>query len=338
MIHLKRKSDWKFNTSDGASYGVEMAVGSTTDLILTSPQGLNCTYHLVSGGIGVSFGNPFVFNVSTKKLFSTGVIWMLDTVPGNDLVKEDFEGYCIVTEGSAGAGGGGAVDLILFGIKEIKNIPAGLFDSGLGGPVTNALFELPRSSYFGIGGAGGATRPDDDKPLIQLDSGAKGILLSASANVGFQLTLGLAGSVGWIWADRHISPPPPHPLPKPVKVTPTKIYLSMGADALFGFDKDFLKPGADLYLSQFRDVIKGKRVVHVQVSAHTDSVGSGVYNLGLSYRRANCIVQWLIRNNIATAERITPVGYGAMNPKYPNNTVKNRAMNRRVDVEIQWAI
>ena len=58
---------------------------------------------------------------------------MLDTVPGNDLTKEDFEGYCIVTEGSAAAGGGGAADLVLFGIKDIKNIPAGLFDSGLGG-------------------------------------------------------------------------------------------------------------------------------------------------------------------------------------------------------------
>jgi outer membrane protein OmpA-like peptidoglycan-associated protein len=336
VIHLKRKSGWTFNTSYGASYGVAMAVGSTTDLILTSPQGVDFTYHLVSGGLGFSFGEPFVFNVSTKRLFSTGVIWMLDTVPGNDLTKEDFEGYCIVTEGSAAAGGGGAADLVLFGIKDIKNIPAGLFDSGLGGPVTNALFEFPRNSFYGTGppSAGG---PDSDKPLIQLDSGARAVLLSASANVGFQLTVGLAGSVGWVWADGYFPSPSP-PLPKPAKVTPTKIYLSMGADALFDFDKDCLKPGADIYLQHFRDVIKDNRVVHVQVSAHTDSVGSGLYNLGLSYRRANAIVQWLIKNRIATAERITPVGYGAMNPKYPNNTSKNRAMNRRVDVEIQWAI
>jgi outer membrane protein OmpA-like peptidoglycan-associated protein len=337
VIHLKRKSDWKFNTSYGANYGVEMVVASTTDLILTSPQGVDFTCHLVSGGMGASLGNPFVFNLSTKQLYSKGLIWMLDTVPGHDLTIEDFEGYCIVTEGSAAAGGGGAVDLVLFGIRGIENIPAGLFDAGLGGPVTNALFEVPRSSYFGIGGASGATRPDDDKPLIQLDSGAKAVLASASVNVGFQLTVGLAGSIGWVWADRHISPPPP-PLPKPVKVTPTKIYLSMGADALFDFNKDDLKRGADRYLKHFSDVIQGNRVVHVQVSAHTDSVGSGLYNLGLSYRRANSIVQWLIINRIVTAERITPVGYGAMNPKYPNNTSKNRAMNRRVDVEIQWAI
>jgi outer membrane protein OmpA-like peptidoglycan-associated protein len=180
-------------------------------------------------------------------------------------------------------------------------------------------------------------QPGDDKPLFELDSGAKAILVSASANVGFQLTLGLAGSVGWVSAARHVTPSPP-PLPKPVKVTPTKIYLSMGADALFDFDKDCLKPGADRYLKQFKDVIQRNRVVHAQVSAHTDSIGSGSYNLGLSYRRANTIVKWLIDNNIVTAERITPVGYGAMNPKYPNDTSKNRAMNRRVDVEIQWAI
>ena len=335
MIHLKRKSDWRFNTSYGASYGVQMAVGSTTDLILTSPQGVDFTYHLVSGGMGFSLGNPFVFNVSTQKLFSKGVIWILDTVPGHDLAKEDFEGYCIVTEGSAAAGGGGAFDVVLFGIKEIKNIPAGLIESGLGGPVTNALFEFPRSSFMGA--VPHAPQPDDDKPLIQLDSGARAVLLSASANVGFQLTLGLAGSIGWVWADQYFPPPLP-PLPKPVKVTPTKIYLSMGADALFGFDEDYLRPEADRYLKHFGDVIQGNRVVHVQVSAHTDSVGSGLYNLGLSYRRANCIVQWLIRSRIVTGERITPVGYGAMNPKYPNNTSKNRAMNRRVDVEIQWAI
>ena len=41
MIHLKRKSGWTFNTSYGASYGVAMAVSSTTDLILTSPQGVD---------------------------------------------------------------------------------------------------------------------------------------------------------------------------------------------------------------------------------------------------------------------------------------------------------
>ncbi|HRI58674.1 MAG TPA: OmpA family protein [Saprospiraceae bacterium] len=47
----------------------------------------------------------------------------------------------------------------------------------------------------------------------------------------------------------------------------------------------------------------------VEISSHTDSRGSDDYNLELSQRRADWVVNWLVRNGIAL-ERLTGRGYG----------------------------
>lgn len=47
----------------------------------------------------------------------------------------------------------------------------------------------------------------------------------------------------------------------------------------------------------------------VEIASHTDSRGSDEYNRELSQRRANAVVDWLVRQGIAR-ERLTPHGYG----------------------------
>ncbi len=73
--------------------------------------------------------------------------------------------------------------------------------------------------------------------------------------------------------------------------------------------------------------------LRVEVSAHTDDVGSDVYNLILSKKRAQSVADYLLQNKIAP-DRYTNQGYGEKLPKVPNNSDENKAINRRVELKI----
>ncbi|HMP98612.1 MAG TPA: OmpA family protein [Cyclobacteriaceae bacterium] len=71
----------------------------------------------------------------------------------------------------------------------------------------------------------------------------------------------------------------------------------------------------------------------VEISAHTDDVGADAYNLVLSNKRAQSVLNYLVDQNVPK-ERFTFRGYGKAQPKVPNNSEENRAINRRVELKI----
>ncbi len=73
--------------------------------------------------------------------------------------------------------------------------------------------------------------------------------------------------------------------------------------------------------------------LRVEISAHTDDVGSDAYNLKLSDKRAQSVVDYLIENEI-DSERFVAKGYGESSPKVTNDSEENRALNRRVELKI----
>ena len=73
--------------------------------------------------------------------------------------------------------------------------------------------------------------------------------------------------------------------------------------------------------------------IKIEISAHTDDVGSDAYNLRLSKRRANAVMNYLQEQNIST-NRMISQGYGESKPLQPNDTEENRALNRRVELKI----
>jgi len=64
-------------------------------------------------------------------------------------------------------------------------------------------------------------------------------------------------------------------------------------------------------------------------AGHTDSVGDDAYDLELSKRRAQSVIDYLPSKGIATG-RMTPVGYGETSPIADNATPEGRAVNPRV--------
>jgi outer membrane protein OmpA-like peptidoglycan-associated protein len=70
--------------------------------------------------------------------------------------------------------------------------------------------------------------------------------------------------------------------------------------------------------------------ISVEISGHTDNVGSEKSNQILSEKRANSVRDWLVREGIEPG-RISAVGYGESRPTVSNDTKENMQKNRRIE-------
>lgn len=86
-------------------------------------------------------------------------------------------------------------------------------------------------------------------------------------------------------------------------------------------------------LDKVLDVIINNAELYIEISAHTDNVGSARYNNLLSNKRAQSVVNYLLENE-APLERIISKGYGFAQPKVPNDSDENRTINRRVEFRV----
>ena len=73
--------------------------------------------------------------------------------------------------------------------------------------------------------------------------------------------------------------------------------------------------------------------ISVELSGHTDNVGSEAYNQTLSEKRAEVVRQALIDRGVLES-RLTARGYGASKPLCPNDTDEQRARNRRTEMKV----
>ena len=69
------------------------------------------------------------------------------------------------------------------------------------------------------------------------------------------------------------------------------------------------------------------------IDGHTDNVGRRLANLELSQKRAEAVTKYLVANGIDPS-LITTRYHGERYPVVPNNSAKNRAVNRRVTIRL----
>jgi outer membrane protein OmpA-like peptidoglycan-associated protein len=100
---------------------------------------------------------------------------------------------------------------------------------------------------------------------------------------------------------------------------------------LFEFDSARLKPESDPLLQQMLATLQADPDASVEIVGHTDAVGTDAYNLGLSQRRAQAVVHWLVAHGIAP-ERLVAVGKGEAEPIADNGAALGRSQNRRVEI------
>ena len=102
----------------------------------------------------------------------------------------------------------------------------------------------------------------------------------------------------------------------------------------FETGKDNILPKSNRILDSIAQILKSNAdLPRVRVEGHTDNVGSATYNRDLSQRRAQSVVNALVKRGIAV-EKLLPVGYGFDRPVASNESAKGRALNRRVEFTI----
>ncbi len=86
-------------------------------------------------------------------------------------------------------------------------------------------------------------------------------------------------------------------------------------------------------LDQVAQTLIDNAGVRVRIAGHTDSDGSSSYNQGLSERRANSVLDYLVRKGVP-ANTLSAIGYGEENPVVPNTSASNKAQNRRIEFTV----
>jgi outer membrane protein OmpA-like peptidoglycan-associated protein len=101
----------------------------------------------------------------------------------------------------------------------------------------------------------------------------------------------------------------------------------------FDTNKWDIKSESEPEIMKLVDFMKEYSIVRVEVSAHTDAVGSDKANQTLSDNRAKSVVDYLILKGIAQ-DRLVWKGYGESIPVATNDTDEGRALNRRVEFKL----
>ncbi len=108
---------------------------------------------------------------------------------------------------------------------------------------------------------------------------------------------------------------------------------------LYDFDKATLRPESKVVLDSLAKILKDNPNLIVQMSAHTDSVGTDEYNMKLSQRRAQSCVDYLAGKGIPSY-RMKARGYGETRPIAPNSNPDGsdnpagRQKNRRTEFTV----
>ncbi|MBM7059369.1 OmpA family protein [Pseudomonas sp. UL073] len=106
-------------------------------------------------------------------------------------------------------------------------------------------------------------------------------------------------------------------------------------DVKFDFDKSKVKEESYGDIKNLADFMNQYPATTTTVEGHTDSVGTDAYNQKLSERRANAVKDVLVNQYGVGGERIQSVGYGESRPVADNATDAGRAVNRRVEAEVE---
>jgi OmpA-OmpF porin, OOP family len=116
-----------------------------------------------------------------------------------------------------------------------------------------------------------------------------------------------------------------------IKYDPPKTFTL--ENVFFETGKSVLRPESNNALNDLVEVMKLKPGLVIEISGHTDNVGTPESNLTLSFDRANAVKNYLVQHGI-TASRVTTRGYGDTQPAATNDTEEGKQKNRRTEVRI----
>jgi OOP family OmpA-OmpF porin len=107
--------------------------------------------------------------------------------------------------------------------------------------------------------------------------------------------------------------------------------LQLGEVVHFESDRADIKPESYPLLDDVAKFIQSRpELGPIRIDGHTDNTHTDEYNLGLSRRRAEAVLDYLAVHGVPR-DRLSVAGYGERCPLVGNETPEKRATNRRVD-------
>lgn len=104
-------------------------------------------------------------------------------------------------------------------------------------------------------------------------------------------------------------------------------------ETTFGFDSYELTDEMMAKLDDFVDrLVALDKGVYLEIQGHTDSTGPEAWNLVLSEKRAEAVMEYLHKKFRIPLHRMAVIGYGSSEPVADNSTREGRAQNRRVAI------
>ena len=105
------------------------------------------------------------------------------------------------------------------------------------------------------------------------------------------------------------------------------------SNIFFDTDKHEVKAKSETELQRVVKFLAQNPAVRIEIGGHTDDVGSPAYNQQLSEKRAQAVLQWLVKAG-APANQLKAKGYGQTKPQVQNTSEVNRQQNRRIEFRV----
>ncbi|GAB6389444.1 hypothetical protein STUTZSP0542_29830 [Stutzerimonas marianensis] len=193
--------------------------------------------------------------------------------------------------------------------------------------------------------AGCAGVQKEDWPTCAAVGGVTGAALGAiesSTYAGYGALIGGGMAAAYCWANgteqetvAMVETVQPEPAPAAPEPEPAAEPVRVELDVKFDFDRAEVKQDSMDDIRDLADFMKQYGQTTTVVEGHTDSVGTDAYNQRLSERRANAVRDVLVNQYGLDGSRVDSVGYGESRPVADNSTEEGRAINRRVEAEVE---
>ncbi len=223
-------------------------------------------------------------------------------------------------------GGSGGMDIYTFKLpKEIQAQKV----SYARGTIRDAKTKKPL-------GAGVTLSPlDNSTPTFTYAPDGTGVFIVALvANMRYALTI---DKPGYLLHSEHFDMPNVE-TDKPFELVIDLQKIEVGKSIVlknifFDTDKFELKSDSENELAKLIEFLKNNPERKIEISGHTDNVGSAEHNRVLSENRAKSVYNYLIEKGI-DQDKLTYKGYGDTQPITSNETDKGKAQNRRTEFKI----
>ncbi|MCH2215303.1 MAG: OmpA family protein [Flavobacteriales bacterium] len=165
--------------------------------------------------------------------------------------------------------------------------------------------------------------PSTGKYLVSLPAGKNyGINVNADNYLFNSLNFNIPDSAGYREYYKVIKM-------KRIKIGETIVLRNI----FFDYDKATIREESTAELDRLEKVLVENPTIKVEISGHTDNVGGDDYNLNLSDKRAQSVVEHLKSKGIDPSRMIAK-GYGESKPLATNDSPEGRQENRRTEFKI----